>query len=172
TEDERRLARALQLRLAPWQRGDGRLPTELDRDVIGIFTALFEKSNSPQHYLPILQQFYQASHDFRLLACVADAVVGHTAAKVYPFLAGMQPTLAQEQRRQLEALQHLPARGSADRLHVVRRYAELLGAYARAPEAIDLLQAALKEFQDAPGSALTAEAQEAVTTLVSLLEGL
>ena len=33
-----------------------------------------------------LRQFYQATHDFRLLTSLAGAVVGNTAGKVYPFL--------------------------------------------------------------------------------------
>ena len=40
----------------------------------------------PQNYLWLLQQFYQATRDFRLLAGLADSVVGHTAGEVYPFL--------------------------------------------------------------------------------------
>src|SRR5262249_43117392 len=95
TRDERSPYRALMARLQPWQRGDGHLPTELDKDVLWMFAALFEKSNNPQHYLGYLQQFYQASRDFRLLAGLADAVVGHTAGKVYPFLGGMQSVLGE-----------------------------------------------------------------------------
>ena len=39
-----------------------------------MFAVLFEKSATPQNYLPQLQQFYQACHDFRLLAGLPDAV--------------------------------------------------------------------------------------------------
>ena len=38
----------------------------------------------------MIQQFYQASHDFRLLAVLADSVVGHTPGKMYPFVQAMQ----------------------------------------------------------------------------------
>ena len=61
-------------------------PTELDNEVLLIFAALFEKSQSPQNYLWQLQQFYRETRDFRLLACLADAVVGPTAGQVYPLL--------------------------------------------------------------------------------------
>src|SRR5262249_26339336 len=54
-----------------------------------IFTVLFEKSAYPANYLYQLQQFYQACRDFRLLSMLADAVVGQTPGKVYPFLQGM-----------------------------------------------------------------------------------
>jgi len=65
----------------------------LDKNVLRVFTALFEKSGNPQNYLYQLRQFYRATRDFRLLAGLADAVVGHTAAKVYPFLQGMGSVL-------------------------------------------------------------------------------
>src|ERR1019366_8529068 len=64
-----------------------------DKEVLRMFAVLFEKSASPQNYLYQLQQFYQASHDFRLLAGLPDAVIGHTAARVYPFVQGMEAVL-------------------------------------------------------------------------------
>jgi predicted Zn-dependent protease len=95
TTAEYQLYRLLDVRLRPWRRSDGHLPTELDKEVLAIFTALFENSASPQSYLYQLQMFYQACHDFRLLAVLADAVVGHSAARIYPFLSGMQPLLGE-----------------------------------------------------------------------------
>ncbi len=91
--DEYRLQQLLQSKLNPWHRGGGHVPTELDPDVLRVFAALFEKSSSPQNYLYLLQQFYQACHDFRLLAVMTDAVIGQSAGKVYPFLGGMQGVL-------------------------------------------------------------------------------
>ncbi len=91
--DENTLSRLLYAKLSPWQRGGGHLPTELDQDVLRVFAALFEKSSYPQNYLWQLQQFYQACRDFRLLGVMADAVVGQTANKIYPFLQGMQGVL-------------------------------------------------------------------------------
>ncbi|MHC4400407.1 MAG: VIT domain-containing protein [Planctomycetota bacterium] len=82
-------------RLDPWLRRGAPLPTELDQNVIWAFAALFEKSGHPQNYLHRLRDFYQATHDFRLLACLGDAVVGHSAAKVYPFLQGMDSVLSE-----------------------------------------------------------------------------
>jgi tetratricopeptide (TPR) repeat protein len=89
------MANLLWYKLRPWQQSDSKLPSELDRDVLHIFAALFEKSGSPGHYLHQLQQFYQASRDFRLLAVMVDAVVGHTPQKVYPLLQAMQPILSE-----------------------------------------------------------------------------
>ena len=45
--------------------------------------------SQPQNYLDQLQQFYAATRDFRLLAGLGDAVLGHTAGQVYPFLQGI-----------------------------------------------------------------------------------
>ncbi|HEY1192061.1 MAG TPA: tetratricopeptide repeat protein, partial [Gemmata sp.] len=210
-----------------------------------------------------LQQFYQASHEPRLLSMLADGVVGHTAAKVYPFLAGMgavlsdvhdeatadaivgriktvrpaakapvdqraldllellverraaelqnqpgphaeralaalvsafkrewasgepwlmadflaglgavpQPAIATEQLRQLEALHRGAAPGSFDRFRIAHRYADALNARSRRADAIDLLQAALKEFEEASNGVLPTSANSAVTTLIGLHEG-
>ena len=95
TQEEYRLSNRLSAMLRPWQRHDGKMPTELDKDVLLILAALFEKSSSPQSYLWQLQQFYQATRDFRLLSGLADAVMGHTAGYVYPFLQGMRPVLGE-----------------------------------------------------------------------------
>ncbi len=89
TNEEWRLSNWLWQQLRPWQNDNQHLPGELDKEVIFVFTALFEKSSSPQNYLWQLRQFYVATRDFRLLAGMADAVVGHTAERVYPFLQNM-----------------------------------------------------------------------------------
>jgi hypothetical protein len=64
-------------------------------EVLYAFTALFEKASQPQSYLYQLQQFYGATRDFRLLAGLADAVLGHTAGQVYPFLQSMSGVLGE-----------------------------------------------------------------------------
>ncbi len=263
TMPEHRLHQMLAIRLQPWQRGDGHLPTELDKEVPRMFAVLFEKSASPQSYLYQLQAFYDASHDFRLLAGLADAVVGHTAAHVYPFVQGMQSILnevrdeataddivkriaevrpraktavdqraldllevlverraaevqnqpgphrdralaaleraakrewsageprlmadflaglgritqaplAKEQLRLLQELHGAAARGSLDRLHIANRHALTLDGYQRRADAIDLLQAALDEFQQANDGILPVAANEALASFIALLEG-
>ena len=60
-----------------------------------VFAALFEKASNPQNYLWQLREFYVATRDFRLLAGMADAVVGHTAGQVYPFLQSMGSVLGE-----------------------------------------------------------------------------
>jgi tetratricopeptide (TPR) repeat protein len=95
TIDEYRLSQRINIYLRPWQISEGRLPTQLDPEGLQVFKVLFEKSGSPQSYLWQLQQFYQASRDFRLLSMLADGVIGHTAGKVYPFLGGMHGVLSE-----------------------------------------------------------------------------
>jgi Flp pilus assembly protein TadD len=261
TMQEWQLQQMLQMRLQPWQ-GGGHLPSELDAEVIRMFAVLFDKSASPQNYLYMLQQFYDATHDFRLLAVLADSVIGQSAAHVYPFvenmgsvltevrdeatsdelvkriaqvrsraktvvdqraldllevqverraaelqnqagphrdralatlvragkrewspgeprlmanfLAGLgritQEPLAKEQLRQLEELHAAAKRGSQDRLHIGLRRAMALNGYGRRPDAIDLLQSAVDEFQQASAGILPVSANEALTTLVGLFE--
>ena len=93
--EEHRLSQQINVYLRPWQYNQGHLPTQLDKEVLLVFKVLFEKSAAPQNYLWQLQQFYQASRDFRLLSMLADGVVGHSAGKVYPFLQGMRIVLAE-----------------------------------------------------------------------------
>jgi tetratricopeptide (TPR) repeat protein len=88
--EEWRMSNWLSNKLNPWRRSDGPLPEELDKDVPRVFAALFKKSSSPQNYTWYLREFYRNSRDFRLLASVADAVVGHTPGKIYPFLSSME----------------------------------------------------------------------------------
>jgi Flp pilus assembly protein TadD len=95
TLEEYYLSRLIQAHLAPWQQSNQPLPTELNKDVLLLFQALLEKSSYPANYLGLLQSFYQACHDFRLLAGLADAVIGHSAGKVYPFLQHMQAVLSE-----------------------------------------------------------------------------
>jgi predicted Zn-dependent protease len=133
TLEEWRLNRLLATRLAPWQRGDGHLPSELDPDVLLMFAAVFEKAEYPANYLWTLQQFYQATRDFRLLAVLADAVVGHSAGKVYPFLQGMQGIITDihDEATVDELCAHLDQVRARARTPVDRRALDLLEAQVR-----------------------------------------
>ena len=93
TAEEWQLSNWLSQKLQPWQRSDGQLPAELDQDVLRVFAALFAKSGNPQQFLGQLREFYTATRDFRLLSGLADAVVGQTAGRVYPFLQNMRSVL-------------------------------------------------------------------------------
>ncbi|HEV3435736.1 MAG TPA: VIT domain-containing protein [Gemmata sp.] len=262
TTGEYYLSQRIEMYLRPWYANEGHLPTQLDKELLQIFMALFEKSSSPQNYLWSLQRFYQASRDFRLLSMLADGVIGHSAGKVYPFLQGMsavlgevrdeatvdelvaqivkvrpsakttidqraldmlellverraaelqnqpgphadkalialerafkhewspgeprlmadflgslgnipQPAISKVQLHQLEVMHREAAMGSFDRLHIALRLAETVHRYSRQAEAMDLLQAALKEFEDANGGILPTSAKDALTTLIAFTE--
>ncbi len=71
------------------------VPGELDENVPRVFIVLFAKSTDPARYLGTLRAFYRQTHDFRLLTALADAVIGHTAGEVYPFLSAMRDTLSE-----------------------------------------------------------------------------
>ncbi len=128
TMDENRLQNYLSQKLNPWQRADGDLPTELDKDVLLVFRALFEKSTYPQNYLWQLRGFYTASRDFRLLSVLADGMVGQTPVKVYPFLNNMNSVL-QEIRDEATAdsvVQHLATVRQRAKTPIDRRALDLL----------------------------------------------
>ncbi len=93
TIEEWQLSQYLYGKLQPWQRTDRPLPSELDEEVLLVFRALFAKSGSPQSYVYQLREFYRATRDFRLLAVLADSVLGHSAGKVYPFLQNLHGVL-------------------------------------------------------------------------------
>jgi len=90
------------------------------------------------------------------------------------FLAGLgaisQSKLAGEQIRELQLLDEREAPGSLDRLHVAHALARGLWSCARRDEAIDLMEAAQDEFEDASGGVLPAEGNEPLSTFVSYLE--
>ncbi|MBI2195349.1 MAG: hypothetical protein HYU36_25490 [Planctomycetes bacterium] len=159
-ESESQLGQRLYQHLNPWQRGGDALPPELDPEVIRLFTALFRKSTYPGNYLWQLQQFYQHSRDFRLLECLAEGVLGHTAGLAYSFVQQMQSVL-NEVRDEATAdsiLAHLEkvrprAKTPVDRraldflvVQVERRAAELLNQPGtHAAKALAALQRAFKE---------------------------
>src|SRR5262249_55308421 len=122
----------------------GHLPTELDPEVLRMFAVLFERASSPEHYLYPLQQFYQACHDFRLLGVLADSVVGHSAARVYPSLQGMHSVLD-------EIRDEATADELAERVGEVRKRART----AVDRRALDLLEVLVErraaEVQNQPG---------------------
>src|SRR5262249_33096668 len=78
--------------------------------------------------------------------------------------------LAKEQLRQLEALHRGAAAGSFDRLYIAQRHAETLNGYLRREDAIDALQAALKEVEEANKGVLPVSANNTLGLLISLTE--
>ena len=144
--EEWQLSNWLYAKLRPWQYNNPQQPPprELDVEVLFAFTALFEKSSQPQNYLYQLQQFYAATRDFRLLAGLGDAVLGHTAGQVYPFLQGMSGVLG-EVRDEATAdsiVERIVAARSRAKTEVDRRALDLLEL---------LVQRRAAEIQNQPG---------------------
>ena len=66
-------------------RGDG-VPAPLDPAVADQLVALLRKAQWPASHLWQLQNLYGATKEFRLLQCLPEAVIGHSAQGVYGFL--------------------------------------------------------------------------------------
>ena len=93
TLEEWRMYQWLYQKLVPWQLHRRAPPSGFDGGAFLMFWPSSRNVAQPQNYLQYLQQFYQATHDFRLLAVLADSIVGHTAARVYPFVQNLQGVL-------------------------------------------------------------------------------
>jgi len=78
--------------------------------------------------------------------------------------------LAEEQIQQLQTLHKESTPESLDRLHIALRLANAHWNYSRREQAVDLLQSALDEYQNALNGVLSSAANEALGTLVSYLE--
>ncbi len=246
-----------------YRRLNGYSTVKIEPEVLEIFRAIFEKSAAPQIALGSLQRFYGASRDFRLLAALADGIVGHSAGTIYAFLQSMggllseirdeatadelvqrivavrarsktavdlraldllelrverraaelqnqpgphaeraltalvrafkrewsdgerrlmagylrdlgnvaSPALAQEQHRQLEVLHRDADRGTFDRLQIALLRALALSDSSKLQPALDVLEAALREFEAAHAGKLPTSANEALGQYVNLVEG-
>ena len=58
-------------------------PDELDEDVRFAITSLMSRTQNPRRYRWQIQQLYQATRDFRILAGVADGLIGQSAQGIY-----------------------------------------------------------------------------------------
>ena len=147
TMDEYRLDQWIYRAYLPWQRansGEVPPPRELDAQVPLAFVAMLEKASYPQNHLWRLQQFYQATRDFRLLAGLTDALVGHTAGQVYPLLQNLGSVLG-------EVRDEATADAIVERIGVVRARAKT----EIDQRALDLLETLVErraaELQNQPG---------------------
>ncbi len=67
--------------------------TEVTPDDLLAYQAYFSKASNPHVGLPAVEKHYRSTHDFRLLAGLADAVIGHTSGQVYGFLGQVDSVL-------------------------------------------------------------------------------
>jgi tetratricopeptide (TPR) repeat protein len=77
--------------------------------------------------------------------------------------------LRDEQIKALEDIHRGAKGGTPDRLHLAHRLAQVLNGSERTDRAIDLLESALGEFQEARGGILPPSANEQLSTLVYML---
>lgn len=86
--DENRLGQFLNQARWKANQNDGRT-TIVDDDVPDQIVALMRKAQWPANWSWQLQNLYAPTKDFRLLQCLPEAVLGHTAQGIYPFLTAM-----------------------------------------------------------------------------------
>ena len=65
------------------------VPEDLDPEVASMFVALLRKTPNPNSYLSQLAELYRYTKDFRMLECVPEGIIGHSAIQVYPYLQTM-----------------------------------------------------------------------------------
>lgn len=260
---EGELEQVINQQVGLWRRRDAHRPTQIDADLMLVYRALFSKARSLENHLRFLRELYQQSRDDRLVQVLAEAIPGHTAEQVYPFLHELQrnilnevreeatidslirqvqevrkaarssvdrrgldllealaerraaevrnqpgphaeaaraalvrsfkhewapgeprylaemlarlgqiPTaaLAEEQLRQLQALHTAEKPGTFDRLQIAQHRATTLAAYSRLPEAIDLLEVELRDFEAVRPTPFPDPMRDAFDSYVSLLE--
>ena len=68
-------------------------PDQISPETLRILSVLLRKAQYPQSYVWTLGEFYRRSHDFQLLRCLAEGMLGHTAEQVYPVLESLYYTL-------------------------------------------------------------------------------
>ncbi len=98
-QDENELGQLLNVaRARASTKGEGSGTTVPD-DVPDQLVALMRKTQYPGNWIWQLQQLYASTKDFRLLQCLPEAVLGHSAQGIYPFLqalAGIQKLVDEE----------------------------------------------------------------------------
>jgi predicted Zn-dependent protease len=142
-------------------RGDREgVPADLTPDAIDVLTALLRKAEYPTNHAWLVRELYTRTRDVRLLRCLAEGVIGHTAQQVYPLLQSFRDLLREVQSE--ATLDELAAAIAAVRLRaqtpvdrralllleaeVKRRASEVLSQPRQhVPAALAALQAAFRE---------------------------
>ncbi|MBI2932083.1 MAG: tetratricopeptide repeat protein, partial [Planctomycetes bacterium] len=122
------LSADLQREYGKVHRGGDSIPCELDEEIPFKFIALFRKSQDPRNCVWLLQQYYDSTRDFRLLECLPEAVLGQSAQRIYPFLAGLRAVTdkLQEEATLDRLSKHLAALHAQAESDVDRRALRLL----------------------------------------------
>lgn len=74
---------------------DGEIPGNInsDSELVEDLVLLMQKSEHPAYYTDIIQSIYKRTRDFRLLRCMAQGMIGHTAQQIYPLLEDFREIL-------------------------------------------------------------------------------
>ncbi len=125
---EQALGGRLNSEMAVYQRSGDEPPPELDPEIPARFVALLRKATNPASWQWTLHGYYAATKDFRLLECVPEAVLGHSAQGIYPFLeqSGTLFHLVQEEAAVDRLRAHLADLREEARTEVDRRALRLL----------------------------------------------
>ena len=95
----------------------GEATPEISPQMLLAYRELLRQASRPERYLYTIESRYAQTRDFRLLAVLADAVVGQTAGTVYPFLGRVRTLLDRvEEEAAVDAI--------AERIATVREQAE------------------------------------------------
>jgi len=92
--NEYQLRQVVRSHVAQWENSQGPSPGAIDPQLLLVLKALFAKSNNPAEHVYLVRNLYEKSRDFRLLASLADAVVGQSAGNIYRFLKELDAALA------------------------------------------------------------------------------
>ena len=87
--DEYAIGQALSAESGAYQRRGEEVPPELDPEIPVRFVALMRKATHPANWCWVLQSYYGPTQDFRLLECMPEALLGHSAQAIYPFLSNI-----------------------------------------------------------------------------------
>jgi tetratricopeptide (TPR) repeat protein len=142
--DEWRLRNVVQAHMRPWENSRGPTPGTIDPQVFLVLKALFEKANDPADHVHLARSFYEKSRDFRLLASLADAVIGQSSGKIYRFLKELDSALDEIDREATvdELLAHVAKVRQRAKAPVDQRALDLLTM---------LVEARSAELQNQPG---------------------
>ena len=125
---ENELANVVQQHANEVQRSGDGVPPELDPKVALQLATLMRKARDPQNRFSTLRQLYEATKDFRLLRCLPEGVIGHSAQGIYPFLkqVGSLAELIDEEATVDQVRAHLATLRETVKADVDRRALHLL----------------------------------------------
>jgi autotransporter-associated beta strand protein len=82
--------------------GDG-APSDPNDMALAVFRVLFEKAASPENYLYMLRDEYQAERDVRMLEMLPDAVLGRSPQQIYKLLIAAKERVLYDLRNEAAA---------------------------------------------------------------------